>query len=77
MIRLRSKDGKELPIDKEAIFLEVCSNDGKIGCVFFEDNNASVVSFTSDDKEAKLYSKKFNVDFADKIIDLGSRYKDI
>tara|TARA_B100000579_G_C22760802_1_gene818840 strand:+ start:468 stop:701 length:234 start_codon:yes stop_codon:yes gene_type:complete len=77
MIRIRSKTGEKLPIDEEAVFLEVCSSDGKVGCVFFEDSNGSIVSFKNEDEEAALYGKRFNVDFVDKVIDLGDRYKDV
>jgi hypothetical protein len=77
MIRLRNKEGDVVPVSEDATFVEICSQDGKIGCVFFEGDDCSINVFDKEASEAKIYENRFNVSFVDKIIDLGNRYKDV
>ena len=75
MIRLRSKEGKEIPLDDSAAFIELCDSDGGIGCVFYKPDEEATVQIEPDSDEAELYSNRFGVKFI-KVFDIRDRYDD-
>jgi len=77
MIRVRDIEGNEIPLPEKAIFVEICSEDGKVAFVFFNQDNQTICSFDSESPEANRYAARFNVEFTNKIIDLSERYKDL
>ena len=77
MIRIRNKQGDLITIPEDATFIELCSQDGKVGSVFYESNNNTTNVFNFDDPEAEVYGKRFKTEFVDKVIDLGNRYEEV
>jgi hypothetical protein len=75
MIRLRSKNGSEVELDKSVDFIELCDSNGGIGYVFYSPEANTITKIEPNTEESKMYSDRFNVEFV-RVIDIRDRYKD-
>lgn len=63
MINLRYQDGrvsKVLP--KPGTFIEICSDDGKVGMVIYEDPDDGQIRFINTKEELKRYTQFFKTE---------------
>ena len=78
MIRIRcaNKDKSIIELPKDAMFVELCDEDGKIAVVVAYDKlTKSINLFDANSFKAKNYSKFFNVKFVDKQYNATNLYK--
>lgn len=68
-IRIRNKNGTVEDLPPESRFIELCDDDGNIGCAVFMTDQGSVrVIYPEDTKDVAQYSNAFNVKFCKKTV---------
>lgn len=65
MINIRYKDGRvSKVIPKPGTFVEICSEDGKVGMVIYEDPEDGEIRFINTKEELKRYAAFFKTEAA-------------
>jgi hypothetical protein len=67
MLRLRNIDGSVRELDDGERFIEICSVDGKIAAVFYQDDAGVIHQLSAKDAEARRYSELFKAPFCNTI----------
>ena len=76
-IQLRDTHGNMQPIPEGCRFVEICDEDGKIGCAIYQTDQGSVkVIYPSDTQDVERYEAIFNVKFCKRRIDIPIQIND-
>ena len=63
-IQLRDLNGNLQPVPAGCRFVEICDDDGIVGCAIYQTDQGNVkVIYPSDEKETERYSEVFGVKF--------------
>lgn len=77
MIRIRNKNGTVEELSPENRFIELCDDDGNIGCaVFMTDQGTLRIIYPEDIKDVAQYTNAFNVTFCKKTVSVKQSVHD-
>lgn len=77
-VRCANKQGSIVPLPKDAAFIELCDEEGKIAAVITYDPLTKGINiFDGDSPKAERYQKFFKVDFIKKKFDISDTYRSI